>query len=129
MSDWPKKGSTLVRGEDYDAIQDKLSIALSANHDLRDERDRLTDRLAEAEAKGQHYDCNVAILTKQRDTAEARLAEAEAARASYGEIIKDQHDRLAQAEALLRGTEGYPMPWDWLERRDAFLAQEIGRNS
>ena len=69
----------------------------------KQEIERLRSRLAEAEAEGQHYDCNVAISTKQRDTAEARLS---------------------QAEALLRGTEGYPMPWDWLERRDAFLAAD-----
>jgi hypothetical protein len=54
----------------------------------------------------------------------SRLADIESQNRVMWDVANDREARLAEAEALLRGTEGYPMPWDWLERRDAFLAAD-----
>lgn len=83
---------------DYEArlagVQDKLSIALAANHDLRDERDSLKDRLADP-CKTYDKDGRLLTVCHRLAEAEALLREALPAVQSYAR----KHGRAVVAAA------------------------------
>ena len=63
MSDWIYHGITRLREINEPQLAAKAAYEVEA----------LRQRVAELERDGEHYDCNVAILTQQRDAAEAAL--------------------------------------------------------